>query len=139
MFNSKDYGWVDIDIVIAGVVVTHATGISYKTAQEKEAVYARGNKPLHIARGNVSYSGELKMLQGGVEKMQESIAAGNDLNDLPPFDIIVTYKPNQNTSKLVVDIVKFAEFTNVEKAMSQNDKKMEITLPFIALDIQKQA
>jgi hypothetical protein len=139
MANTADYVWADVDILIGGVVVTHARGVSYKTAQEKEPVYGRGNKPMHISSGNIAYTGELKILQGGLEKMQEAAGAGVDLNDLPPFDIVVTYKPNRNTTVLVVDIIKFAEFTDVEKAINQNDKFMEVTLPFVALEIQKRA
>ena len=63
--------------------------------------------------------------------------AGKDVTDIPAFDIVVAYLPRQGGTQIVTDIIKHCEFTENEKQMNQGDKFMEITLPFVALDINK--
>ena len=43
MFNSKEYEWADIDVVMGGRSVTGIRGIKYDTKKEKEQIYAKGN------------------------------------------------------------------------------------------------
>ena len=139
-FNSKQYSWSNVQIAPFGAVMIGCRGIKYKKSQEKEAVYAAGSKPHSIQSGNEAVEGEIVMLQSSLEAIQETVrntfgpAAG--LNDIPPFDIPISYKPK--VGPIINDVVKFAEFTEVEKGMSQGDKFMEVTLPFIALDILNQ-
>lgn len=135
-FNSKEYSWSNIQVVLFGRVVIGIRGIKYKVSQEKEAVYGMGNKPLGIQSGNKSYEGEIMLLQSELEAIQRAAGTGNDLTDIPAFDIQVSYV-DKATGVIVNDVVKFAEFTEAEKGMEQGDKFMEITMPFIALDIQK--
>lgn len=135
-FSSKQYAWSNVEVVLFGRPVTAIRGVKYKASQEKEAVYGAGDRPLSIQTGNKSYEGELTLLQSELEAIQKVVGKDADVMDIPAFDIIVSYKM-EGTSPVVRDVIKFAEFTEVEKSMSQGDKFMEITLPFIALDIQK--
>lgn len=135
-FNSKQYAWANIQVVLFGRVVIGIRAVKYKASQEKEAVYGAGSKPLGIQAGNKSYEGELTLLQNELEAIQRAAGVGNEITDIPAFDIMVSYV-DSSSGVIVNDVVKFAEFTEVEKGMSQNDKFMEITLPFIALDVQK--
>lgn len=134
MFSTGQYSWSDVDITLLGRVVAGARGVMYEGSQEKEVVHGRGNEPMSIVDGNKTYTGELKILQSELEKLQEAAGAAS-INDIPYFDIIITYKPRR-ASKLTTDIVKFAEFNKITKQINQNDKFMEVTLPFIALGIQ---
>lgn len=135
-FNSKEYSWADVEIQLQGRKVIGARGVKYKVSQEKEAVYGAGNEPITIGKGNKSYEGELTLLQSEVEALQRSVGTGNDIVDLPALDIIVSYAPKDGGA-IVTDAIKFAEFTELEKGMGQNDKFSEISLPFIALKIDK--
>ena len=62
MFNSREYEWSDITVVVAGRPVTGFRAVDYSSKQEKEALYAKGNKPHGIQRGNKSYSLELNII-----------------------------------------------------------------------------
>lgn len=135
-FSSKQYGWSNVEVVLFGRPVTAIRGVKYKASQEKETIYGAGDKPLSIQTGNKSYEGELTLLQSELEAIQAAAGKDCDVMDIPPFDIIVSYKM-EGTSPVVRDVIKYAEFSEVEKSMSQGDKFMEITLPFIALDIRK--
>ncbi len=135
-FNSKEYSWADVEIQMQGRKVVGARGVKYKTSQEKEAIYGSGNEPKAIARGNKSYEGEIELLQSELEALTATAGSGADIVDIVPFDIIVAYAPKDGGA-ITTDIIQFAEFTEVEKGMKQGDKNMEVTLPFIALGIQK--
>lgn len=134
MFNSQEYAWSNVEIVMFGRPVTGIRGIKYKEAQEKEILYARGNKPRSTQRGNKSYDGSITLLQSEIEAIYKSVGKKKGLVDIPPFDIVVSYIPDDSTT-IVTDIVKNAEFTEGEKSMKQGDKFMEVELPIIALGI----
>jgi len=135
MFNSKEYEWSNVQVLMLGRPVTGIRGVSYKTSQEKEVVYARGSNPRAIQRGNKSYEGTLTLLQSELEALLLTVAKGKSVCDIPAFDIVVSYAP-ETGGTIVTDLVKNAEFTDVEKMLKQGDKFMEIELPFIALGIK---
>ena len=75
-------------------------------------------------------------MQSEVEALQREAGVSNDITDLAPFDIIVSYIP-KGGGAMVTDRIKMATFTEIEKGMDQNSKYMEVNLPFIALSIEK--
>lgn len=131
MFNSREYEWSDVTVVLAGRDVTGIRGISYSPAQEKEALYAKGNKPHSIQRGNKSYSGSVRLLQSELLALQ---AAAGDVLDITT-DIVVAYGNPTKGDVIHTDLVRGVSFTEVPQAINQNDKFMEIEIPFVALDI----
>ena len=133
MFNSREYEWSDVTVVLAGRNVTGLRGISYSSAQEKEALYAKGNKPHAIQRGNLSYSGSIRLLQSELIALQQ--LSGGSILDIS-IDVVVSYGNPTRGDVLHTDLVRGVEFTEEPKAINQNDKFMEIELPFIALDVQ---
>jgi hypothetical protein len=133
-FNSKEYEWSNVEVVMLGRPVTGIRGVSYKASQEKEVVYARGNKPRAIQGGNKSYECKLSLLQSEIEALLQAAGNGYDVTDIPAFDIVVAYAPASGT--IVTDIIKNVEFTEVEKSFKQGDKFMEVELPAIGLDIE---
>ena len=129
MFNSKEYEWADVSAVIAGRSVTGLRGVEYKTSQEKEALYAKGNKPHGIQRGNKSYDGTITILQS-------ELAAGGDVLDAR-FNIIVSYGNPSYGDNIKTDLLVGVEITEVPKGLKQGDKFMEVALPIIMLDVKK--
>ena len=51
------------------------------------------------------------------------------------MDVVVSYGNPSKGDVIHTDLVRGAQFTEVPKSLNQNDKFMEIELPFIALDI----
>jgi len=132
MFNSKEYEWADVTVVMAGRDVTGIRGVSYTSAQEKEALYAKGNKPHGIQRGNKSYEGSIRLLQSEYEAL--NAAAGGDALDVN-FNIIVSYGNPSKGDVIHTDLLAGVEITSKPKSLNQNDKFMEIELPLIMLDV----
>ena len=134
-FNSKEYSWSSVGVSLLGRPLTGIQGVSYKSTQNKETIYGRGNKPLAIQKGNKSYEGEIKILQSELEALTRASGKGKDIMDLPAFDITITYGDGTN---LVTDVMKGCEFTESAKSIEQENTHMgAITLPIICLDINK--
>ena len=132
MFNSREYEWSDVQVVLANRNVSGLRGISYSSSQEKEALYAKGNKPHSIQRGNVSYSGSIRLLQSELEALQA--AAGGSVLDITT-DVVVSYGDPSKGDVIRTDLIRGVEFTEEPKSINQNDKFMEIELSFIAIDV----
>ncbi len=130
--NTSEYAWADMQIVILGKKVAGLRGVKYTTEQEKEAIYAAGNEPCAMGRGNKKYSAEIKVLQSELEALITS--QGGDITNIPPFDVIVAYVPSAGIP-IKTDILKDCEFTSIEKSLNQGDKFMEVTLPLMPLKI----
>lgn len=131
-FNTREYEWADVTVVLAGRTVTGIRGVSYTSSQEKEALYAKGNKPHAIQRGNKSYSGNIRLLQSELEAL-EAAAGGDVLN--ASFNVIVSYGNPLKGDVITTDLLKCCEITEVPKGLNQNDKFMEIELPIVMLDV----
>lgn len=132
IFNSKEYEWSSLNAIVGGRPATGLRGVKYTKKQEKEALYAKGNKPHAIQRGNKSYEGTISLLQSELEALE--LASGGDALDIQ-MDIVVSYGNAKSGDTIVTDLIKGVEFTEIPKGMSQGDKFAEIELPFIALDI----
>lgn len=133
IFNSKEYEWSDLIVVMAGRPVTKIRALSYTKKQEKEALFAKGNKPHSIQRGNKTYEGSVTLLQSELEALET--AAGGDALDAS-FDIVAAYGNPLKGDVIQTDLIKGFEFTEIPKGMSQGDKFAEHELPGIALDIK---
>lgn len=136
MFNSRQYSYADITLELGGRIVTGARGVKYDSKMEKELVYAKGNEPQHIQRGNISYEGELTVLQSELETLR-ALGGGSILG--LRLDATVVYGDPAKGDIVITDKIRGLEFTEDAKEMKQGDKFMEVTLPFIALRIQNQA
>lgn len=133
IFNSKEYEWSDITAIVAGRPVTKIRAISYVKKQEKEALYAKGNKPHSIQRGNKSYETSLTLLQSELESIEA--ASGGDVLDAS-FNVVVSYGNPSKVDVIKTDLIEGNEITEVPKGMNQGDKFSEHELPGIALNIK---
>jgi len=140
IINGRQYEWADISLILGGRDVTGIRGIKYKEKQEKELMYGKGNQPLSIQKGNKSYEGEITVTQSELETLKllarqqtlRSSILGLNLN------AVVCYGNPLKGDAMITDRLYGIQFTEEEKSMSQGDKNMEITLPFICTDIQYQ-
>lgn len=131
MVNTHEYEWSDVNVVVAGRVVTGLRGIKYGSKQEKELMYAKGNKPHGIQKGNIDYSGQLTVLQSEYEALKKA-GKGSVLNI--SFDIIVAYGNPTNGDAITTDALIGVEITEDNTEWKQGDKFQEKALPFIYVD-----
>ena len=135
MFNSREFEWADISLVVAGRNLVGFRGIKYSEKQEKEAIYAKGNKPHSIQAGNISYEGELTLLQSEYETLRLAMG-GSILHG--ELTIVVTYGNPSKGDQMVTDVLSGCQFTEDGTEWKQGDKFQEKSLPILFLD-KKQA
>ena len=134
-FNSEEYGWNDLNVVMGGRPIIGILGIKYKEAQEKKNIYAKGKKAIKRGRGNVTYEGEIKVLQSELRALMLSAGANKSILSIKPFDIVAAYAP-EDGGVISTDILKYVEFTEVEIDINQGDANTEHTLPIIIGDVE---
>lgn len=133
-FNSKEYSWVNVSVVLFGQPVIGCRGIEYKPKMAKEAMYAMGKRAYSIQRGKREYEGTLTITQSELAALNRSaVAKGyDDVLDLE-MDIVVSYVDN---GIVTTDRIQNATFTEAPMSMKEGDMYMEVALPFIALDVK---
>lgn len=91
-FNSKEYDWTTVTVVLLGKPVEGIRGIEYKSKRAKELLFASGKKARGIQMGKKEYEGTITVLQSELIAMQTAAKAKgyDDVTDLE-FDIIVSY------------------------------------------------
>jgi len=134
-FNSKEYAWIDVNVVMLGKPVTGLRGIEYKSKRQKEALYATGKKARGIQLGKKEYEGTITVLQSELIAMQAAAKAKgyDDITDLE-FDIIVSYIPEGGVVQ--TDKVVNASITEAPNSIKVDDLYSEHALPFIACDVE---
>lgn len=133
VFNSKEYDWTKISVVVLGRTVAGLRGIEYTAKMAKEALHGAGVNPKAIQSGKREYEGTLTILQSELESLNRAAkeAGYTDCLNLE-FDIVVTYAASGVVS---TDIVRCASITEFQKGMKEGDLYSEHALPFIALRI----
>jgi hypothetical protein len=136
IINGRQYEFADLTLYLGGRDVTGFRGIKYSSTQEKETLYGKGNRGMSIQKGNIAHEGEISLTQSELETLK-ALGKGSVLN--LNLNAVVCYGNPAKGDVLITDKISGLQFTEEAKEIKQGDKFMEITLPFIALDIQWQA
>lgn len=131
MVNTREYEWSNVNVVMAGRMVTGLRGVEYEAKQDKEHLHAKGDKPHSIQRGNKTYEGTIDILQSEYEALKQ--ACGGDILDAS-MDIIASYGNPSKGDPITTDILVGVEFTSDKTKWKQGDKFQEKSLPFLYLD-----
>ncbi|WP_278938871.1 hypothetical protein [Parabacteroides johnsonii] len=134
-FNSKEYDWATVTVVLLGKPVEGIRGIEYKSKRAKELLFASGKKARGIQMGKKEYEGTITVLQSELIAMQTAAKAKgyDDVTDLE-FDIIVSYI--SETGVVQTDKVVNASITEAPNSIKEGDLYSEHALPFIACDVE---
>lgn len=135
-FDSKECEWADMTVYIDGATTSKLEGIRYKSSKAKTALHGSGNKPISIQSGNRTYDGQLKVLLGALKSMNKAakLAGGDDILDVS-ITIVVVYQQNPG-DQLETDTLIGVEFSDFEIGWDQGADHMEVTLPFLFLDLK---
>lgn len=134
MFNSREYEFADMTVMVGGKDTVGLRGLKYSAKQEKEVLYGKGNEPIAIQKGNKSYEGELTILPSELETLR--LNGDGTILGLQ-VDIVVVYGNPLQGDVMVTDVLQGVQFTEEPKGYKQGDKFAEITLPFIFLRLKK--
>lgn len=131
MFDSREYEWADITIMIGTRIIIGARGVKYSNKQDKELIYGKGNEPYAIQKGNKSHDGELTLAMSELLALQEESQTGSIL-DLQ-VNLTVCYGNPDQGDVMHTDKLMGVQFTEEPQEMKQGDTRSEHALPFIFL------
>lgn len=135
-FDSKECEWADMSVLFAGAPLVKVRGLKYKASKAKQHLHGAGDEPISIQSGNRTYEGQIKVLKGALDDMNQAAveAGGKDVLDMQ-FDIVVTYKAAPGRP-LQTDILTGVQIKDFEKGWEQGAKNMDITLPIIFMSLK---
>lgn len=134
-FNSREYEWADLTLILGGRDVTGIRAIKYSEKMEREPLHAKGRYAHSIQSGNSTIEGEITVLQSEYEAL---VTSGKGSVMGLSLDAMAAYGNPLSADAIVKDRIVGLRFTESSKELKQGDKFMEITLPFVALRVQNQ-
>jgi hypothetical protein len=136
--TTSECAWSHFEVKVLGRVIKGLRGFSFKKTVEKEHLYGAGDDPLDIMTGNKKYEGNIKLLGFEVDALNKAagLAQFGDITEVPHELIVITcsYK-RRITDSVKTYTASGVAFTENGVDLEQNAKHREITLPFIAMNI----
>lgn len=131
MFNSREYEWADITLLVGGRDIQGIRGVKFGEKAEREPMFAKGRYAHSIQTGNVSVEGEFVLTHSAVSILKRSSRGGSLLN--LSVDAIVNFgDPSEGNAMQTYRIIG-ARFLEDVIDYKQGDKFAEITVPWVAL------
>lgn len=137
-FDSQEVAYADMSVRIFDSTLAKLRGIGYEKEVETELLYAAGNEAVGIQDGNIKNSGNLKILNGGLQQLNKAAKAAGyaDILAVPYQAIVITVMYREGFGRpLETDILRGVKFSKYDKGMSQNDKFKEVEMPFLYLSL----
>ncbi len=131
--NGEVYGWADIRCFINGTLVKGITSIKYEDNQTIEKVYGAGRYPLGYGKGRIECSGSITLLKEEIVALQ-NVANNGRLQDLPAFDVVVTYLPENGI--LTSDVLKNCKFTKNSRDVKEGDTSIASEIELMVMNIK---
>jgi hypothetical protein len=133
LINGIAYSWSDVNVNVLGVLVSGISAINYEDEQEIEDNYGAGRMPVSRGYGEIKTTGSITLHSEEIVALQKVVPGGR-LQDIPPFDIPVTYLPASGV--ITTDILKNVQFKKNSRNPKQGDKKIEVEIPLAISHIQ---
>jgi hypothetical protein len=113
IINKQSYESGNVVIAIFGSIYYEVTKIDYSVKENTTPNYSIGSKdPTSWSTGNREYSASISIRLQSIFDLEK--AAGGNLLDIKPFDIVVTYVNDNN--EIVVDKLK-VKFTSQGRSL----------------------
>lgn len=136
--KSSEYAWHQTEVRLMGRTITGLSGFEFKKSVDKEAMYGAGQNPIDIQEGNVTCEGSLTLFGYELDRLNQAAqAAGyDDILSVPHEFIVITASMRKLAKDPITTVTaRGVAFTEYAHSMNQGDKKREVSLPFIAMDI----
>jgi len=137
--RSSECSWTNAQVMLLGRTIKGIKGWEYKETIAKEFIYGAGNEPLDIAEGEVKNEGNLKLLGFEADALNKAAQASGykNITRVPTDSIVITIRLQKSKTDPVTTVtISGVAFTETGGAMEQGAKTREVTLPFLALNIE---
>jgi hypothetical protein len=136
--TTSECAWAQFEVKVLGRVIKGLRGFSFKKTVEKEHLYGAGDDPIDIMSGQKKYEGNIKLLGFEVDAMNKAaaIAGFGDITEVPHESVVITCSFRRRpTDAIKTYTASGVAFSECGVDMEQNAKHREITLPFIAMNV----
>lgn len=114
-------GWNSKTCRVLGRDMEGITKLEYDDTLSKEAAYGAGKYPIGTEEGNYSARCSMSVYSEEIVGLQDSLTPGTRIQEIPPFDIVVSYVYG---GRIVKDVIKNCEIRTVGKPVNQGDGKI---------------
>lgn len=132
-FNSKEYGWAEVDIAINGKPMLRATAVEYTEKQESKKLRGKGRKPFALKGGNIDVAGKIEMYQSEFDLL---LALTGNKGVAGFVDLTITVAFQDVDGGLSTRSIIGALVTEIGESVKQSDMEIMVPLPFEAMDIK---
>lgn len=123
-----NYSWGTVAIRALGGVFVGVTKIMYKESQNIVNNYGAGNFPTGRGIGQVTYEGSIDLYAEELVALR-AIAAGGRIQNIPEFDITVTY--DVSGVKRVSDVITSCRFLENGREVASEDTRIVYSVPLV--------
>lgn len=135
LINGVEPAWANIVINIAGVPEVGVTSIEYSDSQEMENIYGASQYPVGRGVGKIEATAKITLLRSAVESIREASDTGR-LQDIAPFDIIVSFIPMNGGSKVITHKIRNCQFKVDSLTVSKDDLSIETDFDLLPSHIE---
>lgn len=128
----KVAGWNSVTLNLLGRDVEGITEIAYDDTVEKENIYGAGGYPVGRGEGNYAATASITLMEEERRAIMGALPPQNKIQDIPAFDIPVSY---EYAGKIYKDVIHNAEFMNNGVEVKQNDKTIAFKFDLIVSHI----
>ena len=134
LINGIAYSWANLDVRIANKQLVGITKINYYEEQDMENIYGAGQYPVARGYGRIKATGSITLLREEIEELRRASTETHRLQDLAPFDIIVSYVPVGGTV-IKTDVLRNVQFMDdgveANEGDTSNSKELNLIISHI--------
>lgn len=135
LINGIRHSWGSIKVNLLGRTVIGITAIDYDDKQDKKNHYGSGTMPTHRGHGRYEATVKFTLEAYEVDAIQRVLGFGKRLQDIEPFDIIVTFMP-KGSDRLITHVIRNCEFLNNKRNMKEGDTNISVELELLPSHIE---
>jgi hypothetical protein len=135
LINGYAYDWGEIVCSIGGVPITGITAIDYDDDQDVKNNYGAGRYPISRSKGRITCTAKISL---DIEEVRAimSNSITRRLQDILPFDIIVSYLPTDDPSKIHHDKIRNCSFKKNSRKWAEGDTRKTVDLDLVPSHIK---
>lgn len=115
-------GWNNITVNILGRDLEGITELEYDDEEEHDLAYGRGKMPIGKTKGNYKAKASITLKREEVIALQKQLPPGARLQDIPDFDIEVSYEYQGN---IYTDSIRNCSFKTNGVSIKQGDASID--------------
>ena len=133
LINGQAYSWTDISVNVLGVLIAGITEISYSETAEIVNNYGQGRRPVSRGHGKIEAEASMTIDRAEYNALIQA-APGNNIMNIPEFDIPVSYLPEGSAP--TSDVLKNVRFKTNKGGASEGDTNVLVELELVISHVE---